>query len=257
MGPPPADGVVVDADRVEHECETRFTRPPPAPSPDCERLGDNVGDLAPRVEGGDRVLEDHLQLRPGPAQLLARQGVRSVPSKTTSPTSAGRARGWPGRWSTCRSRTRRRGRASRPGRRRSSRRRRRGRCGCPGGNSTTQVSTRKIDVEAAPMAGPRDPARGGSRLRRSAGRPPPAAVSSVRRPPAPQRVPAGEEVVGAVGGASGGSLGGSSSLGVAAAGGEPAARRGSSEVGGAPLDGVQPGVAGVVEAGAEPSRASV
>ena len=41
--------------------------------PDVEALGDDVADLAPRVERRDRVLEDHLHPRADPAQVAAVQ----------------------------------------------------------------------------------------------------------------------------------------------------------------------------------------
>ena len=74
-----------------------------------------VAQRAAGVEGGDRVLEDHLHPRAGGAHRLSCRGaVRSRPRTAPSPPTAGAAASRHGQSTSCRSRTRRRGRASRP-----------------------------------------------------------------------------------------------------------------------------------------------
>ncbi len=116
-GPAVAVDVGVDA-RPGRAWRSRVSTPLllGADLPDVERLGHDVDDPPARVERGDRVLEDHLHLRAQRAQVAAARasqlGVAEDDLARGRPSPPGR---WPGRWSTCRSPTRRRGRASRPG----------------------------------------------------------------------------------------------------------------------------------------------
>ena len=50
-----------------------------------QRLRDLVADAHPRIQGGLRVLEDHLQLSPAPAQRLPASASQSSPSKSIGP----------------------------------------------------------------------------------------------------------------------------------------------------------------------------
>ncbi len=55
-----------------------------------QRLGDDVADRQPRVERGQRVLEDHLDVAPElPAAAAVERGDVACPSTTTVPCSGG------------------------------------------------------------------------------------------------------------------------------------------------------------------------
>ena len=70
---PVAGAVGIEADRVEHLVDLAPPRAGVADAPDVEALGDDVADLAARVQRRDRVLEDHLHAGPGPPQRVALQ----------------------------------------------------------------------------------------------------------------------------------------------------------------------------------------
>src|SRR3954451_6511703 len=63
----------IEADGFEHLLDLRLAGAGRAPLPDVERLTDDVGDLAARVQRRDRVLEDQLELWPRLAQGVVRQ----------------------------------------------------------------------------------------------------------------------------------------------------------------------------------------
>ena len=65
--------VGVEADRFEHGAHQARSLLALGPLPDVEGLGHDVADPPPRVERGDRVLEDHLDPDPRPTQLVAPQ----------------------------------------------------------------------------------------------------------------------------------------------------------------------------------------
>ena len=83
----------VDADGVEHLVDPRGARRLVADLPDVEALAHDVAHAPARVQRRDRVLEDHLQLRPQRAEA-ARPGawVSSLPSNRTEPLFA---------WTSC------------------------------------------------------------------------------------------------------------------------------------------------------------
>ena len=70
-GPPRAVDVGVDPDLVEHGARRLDPLLLGADLPDGQRLGHDVDDASARVQRGDRVLEDHLHLRPQCAQVAA------------------------------------------------------------------------------------------------------------------------------------------------------------------------------------------
>src|SRR5437879_4072639 len=82
--------VSVDSNLVEQCAHLRGATLLVADTPDVQSLGDDVLDPATRVQRRDRVLEDHLQLRPGAAERRAaqRREVRAI-----EPHAAGRRPG--------------------------------------------------------------------------------------------------------------------------------------------------------------------
>ena len=78
--PAAARGVGVDADGLEHLVDLGVAARPSVPRFQIvERLGDDVADLAARVQRRDRVLEDHLHLGCGPrAASSPESAVRSL-----------------------------------------------------------------------------------------------------------------------------------------------------------------------------------
>ena len=129
---------------------------------DLEAAGQRVADRVHGVQRGERVLEDHLDLRHVPPEAGAALRLRVLAVQQDLAVghgaSAGRAAA---RSSTCRSRTRPRGRRRGRGRARGRRRRRRARPSSSGtrGRGSTCGSTRPAGRGSAP----RGPAR---RLRR-------------------------------------------------------------------------------------------
>jgi hypothetical protein len=69
---PAVAGLAAEPDQVEQLADgPRGLGPVGAAGPQ-QRLGDDVGDLAPRVERAERVLEHHLQVGAGAAQTVPR-----------------------------------------------------------------------------------------------------------------------------------------------------------------------------------------
>src|SRR5262249_14838763 len=79
--------VGVDTDLVEQGADLPGAVRLVGGLPDVESLGDDVLDLPPGIQRRDGVLEDHLQLRPRPAQGRApeRRQVGSVEQHMTRP----------------------------------------------------------------------------------------------------------------------------------------------------------------------------
>ena len=115
------------ADALEHLVDDRVALLPRGEVVDAEALGDQVADLHPRVERPDRVLEDDLHVL---AHLLHALRRERDEVDAVELDLAGGGLEEPedacARGSTCRSRTRRRGRRSRRGGHRGRRRRRPG-----------------------------------------------------------------------------------------------------------------------------------
>src|SRR6185295_16553868 len=63
----------IETDREHHLVDLDLLFRGRADLPDTQALGDDVLDLAPRVQRRDRVLEDHLHARARAALLLPRQ----------------------------------------------------------------------------------------------------------------------------------------------------------------------------------------
>ena len=90
VGPLVHGGVGVEAHGVEDLADLGLALVGRADRPDVERLGHDLAHLAARVERGDRVLEDHLQLDPRRPQLVLGEAGELLPLEVDRPARGGR-----------------------------------------------------------------------------------------------------------------------------------------------------------------------